>query len=260
MKRKAAAAGLSRNQRIEQAKKRQFMRQMGFNPTTTFGPALGRGFNAPRQAPAAFTQSGSEIKAIDLAVATYNFSLPATNSMVLLNGVQTGAGFFNRVGSRIEMKNLHIRGLIKNLATAIQDQGRLIIVYDRQPTGALPTIADLLQSRDQTGAATNPGTAEINLDNRDRFAILRDASFYFPSVTFTGGVQTNGPAYPGTDDELDVNIFIKLKGLASHYKSSSNPCTIADIATGALYACFVSVNETAKYSFVGSFRLRYDDK
>lgn len=213
----------------------------------------------PRAPPASFFTTGAEIKAIDIPSTDYPFRLPATNSTILLNGVQTGAGFFNRVGSRIEMKNLHIRGNVNNKATATSGQGRLIIVYDRQPTGALPAISDILQARDQTGAATTATVSEINLDNRDRFTIVRDMQFYLPPCTNTAGVLTNGPQFPGQDDQqFDINTFIKLKGLACHFKSSSNPTTIADIATGALYACFVGNPDNTWQASV-QFRLRYND-
>jgi len=159
------------------------------------------------------------------------------------------------------MKNLHIRGVIENLVTSgIENVARLLIVYDRQPAGALPVIQDILQSRSQTGAATTTGNSEINLDNRDRFTIIRDLEWFLPSCTNTAGVLTNGPNFPGTDEKMDLNVFIKLKGLGTHYKSTSNPATIADIATGALYCCFVCTSNDATWDARVGFRLRYDDK
>ncbi len=213
------------------------------------------------QPPAYFAARGKEIKAIDIAAANYLFRVPATASnVILLNGVQTGAAFYNRVGSRIEMKNLHIRGFVNNAATTIAQQGRLLIVYDRQPTGALPVISDILQSRDQAGTATTAGASEINLDNRDRFQIVRDMEYYLPPCTNTAGVLTNGPQFPAQDDQqFDINEFIKLKELTTHFKSTSNPATIADIATGALYACFVSSSQDSTWQASIGFRLRYND-
>lgn len=211
--------------------------------------------------PAFFAQRGREVKAIDIASAAYPFRVPATaTSIMLVNGVQTGAAFYNRVGSRIEMKNLHIRGLVRYAATSVVGTARMLVVYDRQPVGALPTVADILQTRDQTGAATNTGSSEINLDNRDRFQIVRDMEFYTPPCTNTAGVLTNGPQFPGQDDQQwDVNEFIKLKELTCHYKSTSNPCTIADIATGALYVLFTTTGTDSAVEFAGSMRLRYND-
>lgn len=212
-----------------------------------------------RAPPAAFFPMGSEIKAIDIAIAQA-FRLPATNSCNLVNGIQTGAAFYNRVGSRVEMKNLHIRGQITYAATATVAMLRMMVVYDRQPTGALPVVSDIIQTRDQTGAATTSGSSEINLDNRDRFSIIRDMQFYQPPVTYTAGVLTNGPQFPGNDNQQwDVNEFIRLRELGTHFKSSSNPTTIADIATGALYIYFITNGSDNTVQFQGGIRLRYHD-
>lgn len=208
--------------------------------------------------PGRFIARGPEIKAIDITQTSYTYGLPATNTGILLNGVQAASGYFNRIGARIEMKNLHVRGNINNILTSIATFGRIVIVYDRQPTGAIPATTLVLQSRDQTGATTNTVGSEVNLDQRDRFVIIRDYQTYFPPVTNTTGVLTNGPSFPGEDNPFQVNLFIKLKGLSTHFQSTSNPTTIADIATGALYAYFVA-GVAASWNANLSFRLRYND-
>jgi len=211
--------------------------------------------------PASFRSTGSELKAVDIASTQYNFITPAaTPVQTLLNGVQVGSAFYNRVGSRIEMKSLHIRGALFNLLTNTDDYLRMIVYYDRQPNGAAPTYADLMQTRDQTGAATTGAKSEINLDMRDRFVILRDRQWFAPSVTNTAGVLSNGPNYPGQDQEWDINEFIPLNNLVTHYKSSTNPSVIGDINTGALFVTFVTEQGTAKWAALVGFRLRFDDK
>lgn len=205
---------------------------------------------------------GTEIKAIDIASTTYAFQLVGTPpTFTLLNGVQVGAGFFNRVGSRIEMKNIHIRGIIENIATSISSYGRMLIVYDRQPNGAAPAITEVLQSRDQTGTAATSSQSEINLDQRDRFVILRDKQWYLPPVTNTANVLTNGPTYPAGESEntWEINEFIKMKGLVTHYKSSSNPTTIADINTGAVYLLFIQNQSASTYQARVGIRVRFLD-
>lgn len=212
--------------------------------------------------PAAWNPVGSEIKAVDLLPQNYviNVGGGGSETVILLNGVQTGAGFFNRVGARIEMRNLHVRGLLRNIATGIQDVMRMAIVYDRQPVGTLPVFTDIFLARTQTGATSGTGVAEVNLDNRDRFIILRDLEIYMPSVSNAANVLTNGPNYPGSDQESDINMFIKLKGLGTHFKSSSNPTTIGDIATGALYMICFGYAQSGSWQLQLGFRMRYDDK
>lgn len=214
--------------------------------------------SVPR-APGTLYGKGKEIKAVDIPYQIVSINQPATAIIALLNGVQTGTGFFNRIGSRIEMKSLHIRGVLRNGATAVQSFCRMAIVYDRQPTGALPIWSDIFQARDQTGTATNSTASGVNLDNRDRFVVVRDVQYFLPSVSNAAGVLTNGPSYPGSDQESDINIFIKLKGLVTHFKSSSNPATITDIATGALYFCTADQLNAGAWQWQLGFRLRYDD-
>jgi len=212
--------------------------------------------------PASFTPTGAEIKAVDIAGAVYPFRGPATaTNLILLNGIQTGTAFYNRIGSRVEMKNLQIKGNVE--AGANNNDGallRFLIIYDRQPTGALPTVADILQDRSQAGTSNTTGSSSINLDNRDRFSIIRDMCFESPVTTITGGTASFTTSMSGNSRDLAINEFIKLKGLGTHFKSTANPATISDIATGALYAMFVTNGNDSAWDFAGVFRLRFEDK
>lgn len=202
--------------------------------------------------------NSKEIKAVDVNI-TQAMNIPGSVTFQLLNGVQAGAAFYNRVGSRIEMKSVHLRGYIRNITTGIDDVGRIMVVYDRQPNGSFPNITDIIQSRDNAGATGNSGIAPVNLDQRDRFVILRDYQVYLPSVTNTAGVLTNGPAHQCNGNPLEFSIFIKLKGLITHYKSTTNPAVIGDINTGGLYAICLSFNDDGKWRSQFTSRLRFDD-
>jgi len=241
----------------QRAKQRQIASLV--NAASSMGPRT-MGFSSM---PGYFAPTGAEIKAVDLDQTGYACRLPATaTGVILLNGVQAGTGFFNRVGARIEMKNLHIRGQLRQILTGIDSIARLLVVYDRQPRpdSGLPIIQDILQNRDQAGTATTASCSEINLDNRDRFVILRDMMYHTPSATYTAGVITNPESAAGADPTWVVNEFIKLKGLGTHYLSTADPVTIANISTGALYAFFVTSGTDSAHSFNVAFRLRYNDK
>jgi len=229
-------------------------------PRTTTVVMYPKGRSTITKTPAAFQPTGSEIKAIDIAEVTYVFRDPGTaSSIVLLNGIQTGSGFFNRIGARIEMMNLQMNGFLTPTvagASTTPSNLRVLIVYDRQPVGALPVISDILQSRDQAGTATTGGLSHINLDFRDRFTIVRDMHWATPTVT--AGVVSGISS--GVGEPWTLNKFIPLNGFGTHFKSSSNPTTIADMSTGALYACFVTETNDQDWSIEIDFRLRYSDK
>ena len=129
------------------------------------------------------TISSKEIKAVDIPYTATTFKTIAVGpDMLVLNPVQQGTGFYQRVGSRMVMKSLHLRGTIDivNTTTTLNQALRLIVFYDRSANGAAPTIQNVIQSRDQAGAATTSIFSEINLDNRDRFVILRDIQISSP--------------------------------------------------------------------------------
>lgn len=202
---------------------------------------------------------GEEIKAI---VVSSNTTVPAiaslalnnTGSITTLNMVQPGAGFWNRQGRRLYMKSVMIDLNIEPLSVArnaVSDTAKIALVYDSQCNGAVPTQGDIWLDYDQSGNQVANSLSSINLNNRDRFLILRHWTLDLPAITTTAtGVPTT--AFPnaiqmvtaGGDSKYGGHIreYIKLKGLVTQYKSDSNPCTIADISTGALYLVTLATN------------------
>jgi len=65
-----------------------------------------------------------ELKAFD--VANTNVLSSNAGTFTLLNAVVNGAELYQRVGRKLYMKSLHIRGLISNAATVTQDMMRII--------------------------------------------------------------------------------------------------------------------------------------
>lgn len=198
-----------------------------------------------------------ELKAFDVADTAANFVTSAGPPTVVsnLNVPINGAELYQRVGRKIYMKSLHLRGTVLNIATAVQDVLRIIVYYDSQPNAAAPTFANLMQ--DSNAAAGSTVFSEINLVNRQRFKILKDHQMITPSCTNTAGVLTN-LAYPQTDNELNFDFFIKLKGLESVF-NGTNGGTIADITSGALGFVIISGVTNNSWQLTYSTRLRYYD-
>nr|WAE43121.1 MAG: capsid protein [Cressdnaviricota sp.] len=219
--------------------------------------------------PAMLTSSKGEVKSVDLLAAGY--AINTTGTVAALNLMAAGSSYFNRIGRKLEMKSLQINGFLAPITAnnqTVSGQGRILIVYDRQPNGALPVWADVIKSQTQASATTSSTINDfINLDNRDRFQILRDVKFTTPSVTRNVGTDTF-TGYPTNSTTLDCkentgefDMFIKLKGLVTHYKADSAPGVIGDIATGALliltWGTFGSGSEG--WQPLLAFRLRYKD-
>lgn len=199
-----------------------------------------------------------ELKAFDTPQFTNAFRTPsaATSLSPVINVLINGPELYQRIGRKIYMKSLQIKGFILNAATSVQDTIRLMLVYDSQSNGAAPVIADILANMNGTPATT--GMSMVNLNNRQRFQILRDQHWTVPAVTNTAGVLTNGPQFNDTMGRFEINWFVKLKGLETVY-NNLNGGTIADLASGALYMAFVSNDVDATWNFRGVSRLRYYD-
>lgn len=198
----------------------------------------------------------AELKAFDLSSTTNNFTTGGVN-VPALNAAVNGAELYQRVGRKCYGKSIRLRGLISNIATAVQDVLRIIIYFDSQPNAAAPaSLAALLQ--DSNAAGTTNALSEINLTNRQRFQILRDKSMATPSVTNTAGVLTNA-FYPETEGGFfAIDHFIKIKGLESVY-NGTNGGTIADITSGAIGFYLVSLNNNNSWSLTWTSRYRFYD-
>lgn len=199
-------------------------------------------------------QPKNELKAFDVAASNKNFI--AAGTFALLNNMVAGSEVYNRVGRKTYMKSIRIRGVIYNILTNIQDTGRIILLYDEQPNGAQPVIADIVQDSN-AGAATTI-RSNPNLNNRERFQILRDHTIYFPSVTNTGGVLTNENYNDTEHASYNIDWFVPLKGKETMY-NGVNGGTIADIVSGSLYLVVVIQTTDNAWTFSSSSRLRYYD-
>lgn len=195
-----------------------------------------------------------ELKAFDVANTVSVFA--AGGTFTVLNACVNGAELYQRVGRKIYMKSLHVRGFITNAATDVQDMLRVIVFYDSQPNAAGPAaLATLIQ--DSNAAAGTSVSSEINLINRQRFKILRDFQIMVPAITNTAGVLTNVGFFDQKQESFSVDFFVKLKGLESVF-NAVNGGTAADISSGALWIVTFCASST-DWSLNFGTRLRYYD-
>ena len=212
---------------------------------------------APQYIPKTITPK-PEIKTVDVPLTSSNFRLFATPPIpILLNGSQTGAGFWNRIGSKIRMKSIQMKGSIVQALTSVEGYLRMVVVYDKQANGAFPTLSTVFETRDNAGAQTNTVYSMMKTESRDRFEILKDETWRSPSATYTAGVQTNGPSFPGVDNEFEFNCFVKLKNRKATYNASTG--AIGDITTGSLFVYFIAAGTDNAWTCNWTSRLRFYD-
>lgn len=182
-------------------------------------------------------------KFIDLAAANYEAS--TTGSVTLIYTIPQGTNQSERIGKKIKIKNIQIRGQLVvgsaqvNAAIAVG-----YLIFDKQPTGSLPAITDIF---DSIGIASH-----LNDDNTDRFVVLKKHRY----ATFG---DSNTPTTASSLAIYDVDDFIKMNHTVN-YKSLGTGA-IADFSYGAVY--WVVFGEEAAGTtaprFTVSFRTRYED-
>lgn len=190
-------------------------------------------------------------------------SLSSTTASFPLNIVTIGSSAWNRVGRKITLKSLYLQGCFVatgNLAASAGHFARIVIIYDKQTNGALPSFNDVFTDQiNQTGGDVKSNTvfSQINLNNRDRFEVILDKRFWLPgsnsAATVTG---LNGGTNAGTVEE-----FRNLRNRETQYKADSIPGVIGDINNGALVMfTFGDLNgATAPWQFAFSCRVKYKD-
>jgi len=152
------------------------------------------------------------------------------------------------------MKSLQIRGFLQagSAATASESYTRMIIVYDKQANASAPTYANIMTAQDITGATESTFISMVNLDNRDRFVIIRDRNWMMGRVTTTA-TQTYSTANP-----VDINEYIKLNHETVFNAGSAG--TVGDITTGSLYMFLInSTGGSAGVTMTWETRLRFID-
>lgn len=201
---------------------------------------------------------GAEAKAYDAYdAANVGFGVTNVANFFALNLVTEGTSWKTRVGSRIKMKSIDLHIWPYWAASASATAGgvsRIMLVYDGQPNGAYPATADLLKSSVPSTTACSP----VNLDNRDRFLVLREFYMVEPSTTTPVTTASN----VGSDVAAQVpchviHWFVKLKAIEAIYKASAG--AITDIASGALLLVTVTEGTTTGYGLSVSSRLRFYD-
>jgi len=225
----------------------------------------GRVFGVPGKS----TKQG-ELKGVDTILTIAGPVINTTNTNAdsfTLNLISPGTASYNRVGRKIFMKNLRLRGIAVYEYASRATTGnlaavplRMVVVYDQQPSGAVPTFGDIFGTTLQDGTEGSTMIAPVRYDNTQRFRVLCDHLLEpvveaTPTVTGTTMLVTN---------QYVFDKFIPLRGLETVYSGQNVPCTIADISTGGLYVFFRANSSTANeidWSIAAtSFaRLRYTD-
>lgn len=150
---------------------------------------------------------------VDMSTVGWTVPLNTSGSVTLLNDIVGGVTNKDRIGNRIWLKSLQIRGMAYLNTAANNCDCFFAVVYDKKPTGALPLIGDILSG--PVAGVLMPHRLN-NVDNEGRFEILKRVDFVLTKTT-----------YPA----ITVQFYTKLDKL-SVYKTKINGRNFEE---GALY-------------------------
>lgn len=190
-----------------------------------------------------------------------------------LNLTQVGTAKSQRIGNKIAMQKLEYAFNLFEAGnpTLYTETARILFVYDKQPNGVYPTIdgnvnTSILGTMDQTGAISTTLSCSkfINVNNSERFEILKDMYYELPgnSLTGIGAVGTNfGPsdqrAY-NFKGEIDLENRITVYNNAALGGIGNTLQLINGITTGALYICVLGTQAgPAAWAYNGVTRLHF---
>lgn len=181
-----------------------------------------------------------EVGYVDLASNTY--ACDTTGTITLISTIAQGASINQRIGKRATLKALQLRGFINAGTTAVYNDVVVMIIYDRQPTGSLPAITDVL-------TAVSP-YAFMNDTNSDRFKVIRRMDFPLIGNTTT---PATGQEVKSMDRYIPLNLPIVFKAAGTG--------AIGDIAVGAVYMITAGNNVAGNTaaSLAVSVRTRFTD-
>lgn len=186
--------------------------------------------------------SYGEWKYVDVAVTPLVYS---TASITLLNGLVPGTGASQRVGMKVALRTIELRGFVESYTgTGLEQEDRIMLLLDKQPNGVGPTaITDFLT------AATV--VSPRNLANRKRFKLLWDQTFALGAVATTTGTVTTRcfKKYLRFGVPLIVDFNTGTAG------------TIADIVSNSLHFITFGTEGVGTQGATSSFfiRVRYTD-
>lgn len=203
-----------------------------------------------------------DLKGMDTLIPTTNFvnDVGDADLIDVLNLIPPGTGSWQRVGKRVRMQSIRLKGYL-SLKTPQTDGAstnincaRILIVYDKQPSGSQPIFSDMFGYTPQTGTEASLITSSIRYDNMGRFTILKEINICpVPGLGTTGG---------DTEQWIAIDEWVNLNNKETIYSGQSASQTIGDISSGALYLVSRSVVTTASMTMAWHLavtRLRYYD-
>lgn len=146
-----------------------------------------------------------------------------------------------RIGDEVRPTSVNIHATVKLDSTNVTGGiiGRLMVLWDRVPGGALPTLFAPSGAILDNSVITETVNMPYNHELRDRFKILWDHRFALNSNFATTTVPATGVVSAVNSNVLSIKKKIKL-GRTVKYGSNSGSGSITDVSANSLLMVFIS--------------------
>lgn len=205
--------------------------------------------------------------AIDVAASAYTSDIIGyacyTPSFALIQMPSAGTDITQRVGRVIRNKALLIHGMVAARpnpskvgvgATGCYMPGRLrlVILYDKQPNGALPGASQVFTYN----SSEYDICAMYNVDSKYRFIPLYDNTWTLGETYFGSGTA---PKFgPVANNSISFNISIPMKNLKTVFSGTTG--VIGSITTGSIVFTFLNTQDPYQKYFMMNSRLIFSDE
>ncbi len=209
-------------------------RQNGFKKQRSVGPVTVR-------IPRGLVLRQPEVKHLDFVLLT---AVTSSGVIELVNGVLIGTSNSSRIGNKIHIHKVMIRGF--SFLTDTTDDGdvvRLLLVEDRSAAGTTPTVANVLD--------TVSTSSFKNQNTMNRFNFIWDHRFAWDSRS----VAVENPPTTFVQKHTIFEGF-KRTNIVTEYTSSV--VTFAAISTSSIFLLSLS-NEAGAITISGRVRISYTD-
>lgn len=184
-------------------------------------------------------------------VVTGQNAMTTTGTFTLLHSPVPGTDYTNRIGRKTLIRSVYLKVYVETSAsngvytTVAGSPFRWILFCDKQPNGAAPAGTDLLN--------TSHPLSHLNLNNRDRFKILKDKTDKLgPFYADTGISYTYA-----NPQNMVYKYYRKMRQEVIYNGGSAG--TIADITSGALYFYVLSEQGGSSHFCNLYARVRFED-
>ena len=147
-----------------------------------------------------------------------------------------------RIGDEVNPTSVNIHGNVKldALSASGGNTCRMILLWDKTPGGALPTLFAPNQAILDNSIVTETTLMPYQYDMKDRFKILWDYKFAINSNFAVTTTPATGVVTDVYANQITFSKKVKLSRTVKYNQNGATSGTITDVSANSLLLCLIS--------------------